>query len=414
MVPLAIPYQFFHSLRGRQCLGATTILIILVIISIAFPTFFAFKDVGHIFSGSQEKNIDIDPEFPSSNILQTLVLDRPPPIESLSLSCNWSPHDKANNTECVKLLWSRMHASVGGGAEARPSFRRWLFFGDSTMSKLFGRSPLKRILVGLSIKQINKACPMDFICTMRQASKCDLNGVFGIPYRPDRQWYPPNYTLGEGPLYGLENPYCNDCNGCKSQLAVCTNSKLSINKKRTCPDSTLKTLYYGGYISMEFARDVEIQSPNFGTSQENIALLFLNSTQWNQDLILRSFGPAACVVGGGFHDMALPNITLSRYIDNVKWYLRLLHPTCGHFIWVANNAPAASTQHRYKQSFNRTLEWNTAVRYMLENTTDLRYKSSFVDVFNASINAPHADNIHMNTTWYNALGSTLASLIPPL
>jgi hypothetical protein len=251
---------------------------------------------------------------------------------------------------------------------------------------------------------------MDFSCTKRQGRRCNLNGVFGIPYRSDRQWYPPNYTLGEGPMaYGLENPYCNDCDGCNSELIVCTS--LTINNNRTCPESTLKTLHYGGLISMEFARDVEIQSPNFGTSQENIALLFLNSTQWNQDLISSAFGPTACIIGTGIHDIALPNITLSRYIDNVKWYLRLLHPTCGHIIWVANTAPAASTQHLYTQGFNRTLEWNTAVRYMLESTTDFMHKSSFVDVFNASINFPHVDNIHMSSTWYNALGSTFASLI---
>jgi hypothetical protein len=316
------------------------------------------------------------------------------------LSCNWSPQERANNTECVKLLSSRMNAP----------FRRWLMFGDSTMSRLMRRSPLKSILLDRSIVQINKACPMDFSCTNRSGTRCNRNEVFGIPYRSDRQWYPPNYTLGEGPVkYGLENPYCNDCGGCNSELVVCTN--LTINNNRTCPESTLKKLHFGAYISMEFQRDVEIQSPNFGTSQENIALLFLNSTQWNHDLISSSFGPTACIIGAGFHDMQVRNITLSIFIDNVKWHLRLLHPTCGHFIWLANTAPQASTQHLHPQGFNRTLRWNTAVRYMLENTTDFMHKSSFIDVFNASISFPHNDNIHLHPTWYRALGSMFASLI---
>jgi hypothetical protein len=359
---------------------------------IALPTFFSFQDVGKMFSGSQEKNIN------SSNIIQALALDPPTIVERVALSCNWSPE---SNKECVELLSSRMNAS----------FRRWLIFGDSTMYQLTRASPLKRILVDRSIAEINTACPMDFSCTKRYASRCNLNGVFGIPYRSDRQWYPPNFTLGEGPVaYGLTNPYCNDCDGCSSELTVCTN--LTINSKRTCPESTLKTLHYGGYISMEFARDVEIQSANFGTSQENIAHFFLNSAQWKHDLILSSFGPTACIIGAGIHDIAVPNITLSRYIENVKWYLRLLNPTCGHFIWVANTAPQASTQHLHLQGFKRTLEWNTAVRYMLESTTDFMHKSSFVDVFNASISLPHTDNIHMHHTWYNALGSTFASLIP--
>jgi hypothetical protein len=249
---------------------------------------------------------------------------------------------------------------------------------------------------------------MDFSCKKHLGSRCNLNRVFGVPYRSGRQWSPPNYTLGEGPVtYGRNNPYCSDCTGCDSELIVCTN----LTTDPACPDSALKTLYYGGFISMEFARDVKMQSPNFGTSQENIALLVLNSTKWNQDLILSSFGPTACIIGAGFHDMGVPNITLSIYIYNVKWYLRLLHPTCGHFIWVANTAPAASTQHLHSQGSNRTLEWNTAVRYMLESTPDFMHKSSFMDVFNASISFPHADNIHMHPTWYRALGSTFASLI---
>jgi hypothetical protein len=93
-----------------------------------------------------------------------------------------------------------------------------------------------------------------------------------------------------------------------------------------------------------FARDVKMQSPDFGTSQESIAGLFLNSAQWSQDLILNSFGSAACVVGVGFHDMVNPNLTMSRFANNAKWRLCLLHPTCGHFTWSANAAPAASTQ----------------------------------------------------------------------
>jgi hypothetical protein len=51
-MPLAIPFRFFHSPRGK-CLGA--ILVILVIANIAlFPTFFAFEHVRQKFPGSQK------------------------------------------------------------------------------------------------------------------------------------------------------------------------------------------------------------------------------------------------------------------------------------------------------------------------------------------------------------------------
>jgi hypothetical protein len=372
-----MPPRFFDSLSGQcvhiRCLvGATTL-----VIAFAFLRFVLFEDVGQFHPGSQKNTTQ-------------------------PFSCNWSP--TAKHKECVNLLSSRMKASVGG---AEPSFRRWLFFGDSTMSKVFV-SPLKKVLLN---KSINKACPKDFSCETLIADRCNLNEYFGVPYRPDRRWSLPNYTLGEGPVaFGLNNSYCNDCAGCVSRFFVCT----KLNNTRTnkiCPDSALTTLRYGGYISMEFARDVEIQSPHYGTSQENIALLFLNTTKWNQDLIRSSFGPTACVIGAGIHDMILPNMTLSVFMHNVKWYLRLLHPTCGHFIWVANTAPRASTQHRYPQSFSRMLEWNAAIRHMLESTPDFMHKSSFLDVFEASISFLHKDNIHMDPSWYRALGEFFVSLI---
>jgi hypothetical protein len=393
-MPLAITSRIFRSPSRVLCLIGATILVILVFIAkLACLTHSELEDVRQHIYGSFS-------QIPNS--IQALSLDLP--TQRVSLSCNWSP--TSNNTQCVKLLSSRMKASALG---AEPSFRRWLFFGDSTMYILFKSSALRKILVDHSMDRITKTCPLDFSCTKYLGNRCNLNKVFGLQYRPERQWSPPNYTLGEGPVdHGLQHPYCHDCAYCYSELLACTRN---LSNNRTCPDSTLKTLHYGGFINMEFARDVKMQSPNFGTSQENIALLFLNSTQWNQDLILSSFGPTACIIGVGFHDMAIPSITMSRFIDNVKWYLRLLHPTCGHFIWLANTAPAASTENLYAQGFNRTLEWNMAVHDLLESAPDFRHKSSFVDVFNASISFPHADNVHMSGTWYRDLGATFASLI---
>jgi hypothetical protein len=321
------------------------------------------------------------------------------PMGPVNLSCEWSPN--INNTQCFELLSSRM----------KPSLRRWVFLGDSTMGHLFDMSSLRDILVHRAKDQIHDACPRDFSCEIRLANRCRLNEEFGLSYRHNQSWHPPNYTLGEGPiLYGLKNPYCSDCSVCYSAMLVCTNR--TNNNNRTCPDSVLQTLACGAYIAMEFARDVKIQSPQYATSQENIALGFLNSsTQWNQDSISSSFGPTACVISTGFHDIAVPNITKSLFIANVKWYLGLLHPACGHLIWLANTAPEARNPHRFPQTVNSTLEWNTAVRHLLENAPEWRHKSSFVDVFNASRTFPHQDHVHMDISWYEALGAMFASLI---
>ena len=146
-------------------------------------------------------------------------------------------------------------------------------------------------------------------------------------------------------------------------------------------------------------------------SQENIALGFLNSTQWNQDLISRAFGPAACIFGGGSHDARVPRASLGRFAANVKWCLRLLHPTCGHVTWVANAAPDPKTQHLHPQTHNDTSEWSAAIRHTLESTLDFRHKSTVVDAFDASIRFPHKVNVPVDHTLCKGLGEFFESLI---
>jgi len=38
-----------------------------------------------------------------------------------------------------------------------------------------------------------------------------------------------------------------------------------------CDDSNNKEFLHGGFISMEFAKDIELQTPEYLTTQENVA-----------------------------------------------------------------------------------------------------------------------------------------------
>jgi hypothetical protein len=160
---------------------------------------------------------------------------------------------------------------------------------------------------------------------------------------------------------------------------------------------------FGGYVSVEFARDVEIQSEEYTTTQENVAKYI--ERDWNIGAMIADFGRPICVVGTGFHDVAIiPKIQLVVYLENVRWYLDLLSPVCDHVVWVSNTCPATD---EHPQKREQTNEWNLAVRDLLME----RDHTSFIDVFAASIEFEHKDNLHMSNNWYDLLGKMFLKVI---
>ena len=58
-----------------------------------------------------------------------------------------------------------------------------------------------------------------------------------------------------------------------------------------------------------------------------------------------------------------------------------------------------------RQTQIRMREWNQRVNRMLNETQILpKNRITIVDVFEASVEHPHIDNIHMTNPWYQALG----------
>ena len=162
-------------------------------------------------------------------------------------------------------------------------------------------------------------------------------------------------------------------------------------------------MVHGGYVNVEFARDVEMQSSEFGTTQENIAA-FLDRT-YNQPELVQDFGRPICVVNAGHHDATIPNITKEKFLTNVEWYLNLLRPQCESIIWIASTAPMTD---EFVQTLNLTKAWNDGVRELLEQSSPvLRAKTAFVDGFESSRRFPHRDNIHMGWEWYQRLATLI-------
>ena len=409
--------------------------------------------------------------------------------------CVWSPSDQ---NDCRKLMAHRIGKKLGPKSK-----KRWLFFGDSTVAQFWHISSLDNNLVDLASMKWNERDRINnqerdssnncanismtnsssYHCEAKRIHQhCDLNEPFGLP-RPD-VWQLPNVSLGEGPLMIVaagaatttlenkktmttlsdvsntkvsdqlpeRNATCLGCRNCQSSFLSChimmqnqyqQQPVVSESQPSTTPciPATIRQKevqqlsLHGGYFAMPFTRDVVIQTPEARTTQENIVSYIQRQQLENQ--------PALCVVRVGLHDMALPNMTVSKFVTNVQWYLNLLlfsngaaPPTtpnnnnnnknknfgvCFHVIWLQNTAPQwkddndippGSPPHQL-QTAQRVRDYDTAVRDMISTSstssvvTDGRRLQDYVttiDVFAASKNWTHSDNIHMDSAWNRALG----------
>jgi len=204
-------------------------------------------------------------------------------------------------------------------------------------------------------------------------------------------------------------------NGCASNLLLCNLQNATHKCQQQQHDNgddvsanlekKSKIPVHGGFITVQFARDVVMQSPEFGTTQENV-VLFLNRT-YNRPELVQDFGRPICVLTAGIHDAVIPGITKEKFLANVEWYLNLLHPQCKALIWIASTVPKTD---RFEQKINVTKIWNDGVQEILERLPVLRGKVAFIDVFEASKRVHHQDNIHMSKEWYQRLASLIQNV----
>jgi len=373
--------------------------------------------------------------------------------------CIWSPSDQ---NDCKRLIAERFHQQAASNREISTTTvpSRWLFFGDSTVAQFWQTSSLENIMVDLGAAKLNEDSCNPFrprTCQSKHVhQQCDLNGPYGLPLPKVRQ--SPRTEAGEGPLLSTGyNTSCLGCKNCRSGFVVCEipndgsgdSNEDFVNRQKpplsSCPRRTL----HGGYFAMSFARDVVLQTPDHYTTQENILsyihnhlLLLLLLHQPSEDTHENKRVQSICVVRAGLHDMALPNMTISKYVTNVQWFLKLLlEEECWHIVWLQNAAPRwkndtdiplGSPPH-WCQTVERVRAYDLAVHDMIVSSvsssdhdqtgsnvtqidddvsiiTSLRDHVTTVDVFEASKDWTHTDNIHLSDDWNRALGMFFVKL----
>ena len=336
-----------------------------------------------------------------------------------NFSCKWSPWSDSEglvplvedlgigadigNTMCLNLLRDRLPPP-----QLQP--RRWLFLGDSTMSRLFQLSDLPKALVESPLEQLeqNEECYPHVTCQNMQGSRCELNDLFDLPY--PEHWVPPNRT----DLHGLEftgpvrfaasNPYCTDCSGCASNFVKC-NLMTNVSITEGCDEKSKRKFLYGGYISMEFAQDIELQTPEYLTTQENLGAYIHRF--WNTFSMVKEFGKPVCVLSAGIHETMIEGIQEDDYVKNVEFMLKQFTAVCDHIIWLGNTSPMSVDESVYDQTRDKMKSWDSAVEELIASKPQFFHVMSFVDVHDASLTWQHGDNIHMKDDWYQRLGNNL-------
>jgi len=220
----------------------------------------------------------------------------------------------------ISILWCAFHIAMGIDCDSlQLTTGRWNATSDEWLNGctrsfsgfdtfLNSSVPLRVIFLGDSnmlrtFSQFVRSAP----CVEgKHASRCTVVEYMNLQ-RADTS-IAPNLTI-EGPhVFGLTNPWCNDCSGCDAQLWHC-----SADRRHTFE-----------YISMEFYNDVEFQTKFSRTTQ---AAIFNEYVKEAVDSRL------VFVVSGGTHDMALPGFVPSLPAP-FRAFFSFLNKTQAPVLWM--------------------------------------------------------------------------------
>mmetsp|Transcript_6838 Transcript_6838/g.10245 ORF Transcript_6838/g.10245 Transcript_6838/m.10245 type:complete len:423 (+) Transcript_6838:138-1406(+) len=337
--------------------------------------------------------------------------------------CIYDPDD---HTECDEMLSTRLPRptkyQLPGPGNQLIDRQRWLFFGDSTMSRLYHHSNLKD---RLNPNKEQENCPAADITCLERDNKRDRcfprHSLFDFEH--PKEWIPPDPLKAEGPLtFYPENPICNECSSCNIYFHECSHVPREIETEIqvqsahvSCTNNS--TQVHGGFFTQNFARDVELQTPEFHTTQENYAAYI--SRTWNTPELVRDWGKPICVMREGMHNIINrairgmdKDVFDAKFTDNILWVLKTYQPVCQHFVWLGNTANGNETlanPFHFLQTMENMKQMDTEIKEVIESEPELRSMVSFIDVHDASLFRPHMDFVHMGSDWCTDLGNWLAS-----
>jgi hypothetical protein len=192
----------------------------------------------------------------------------------------------------------------------------------------------------------------------RAAPRCGL--LKYVNQTPTTTWFSPNSHQGPV-LYGAAHPFCSDCSNCLAYK--CANGH--------------------EYIPIEFTSDVTYQSVKHNSTQAIVADYLAEHPR------------NICLVNSGIHDQQL-KLSDKQFASSLKSYLQLLQRGCKRVIWLQTTAVLGKN---FAQSNDRIRRWNKIATNIAIDVVDTYQMSSPVSL--------HTDNVHLNSSYYNAVHELL-------
>lgn len=284
---------------------------------------------------------------------------RPMPLNCVSKPIEVVPTDKFCNWDtslagCYEMLEPTLNQ--------QPS---WVFLGDDGMAN---------IPYYLSTKW-----PFGNVNITSRRNPCQNLLYYRLP-PPDNGWTAPDPLKGEGPVgRGKERPYCMDSNSWNVKLRGDTN----VDR-------------YVEFLTVEFARDVSLQTLVTETTQKTIAYYLSREP------------PAVCIATAGLNDAAIqPPISEDLFIKNMDKYLALLQRTCHNVVWLSLHAIVESPD--TPQTNCQLRKWNSA---MLSAIASRNYDNVYViNVWDRSFYSDFHSPTRLGRTFYASLARLFRSLL---
>ena len=287
-------------------------------------------------------------------------------------TCSWKRYESQVSQDCIDLL-----------APIVENVRLWYFLGDSTMARPFRYCMIPKLQ--------NRSQTIKF-STQRSIRK--YLGISDDERLPKLN--PINNSMGEGPLSYVKAPYQFGCRTCQNRQLRFKKVSLSSSTLHQQDDvyenynigntntASFLNFSYAEFLTVEYARDVELASTTMATSQHTIARYM----QRNGEKLAIPKNQTACILSSGMHDLGIPNITTEMYIRNHVAMKQLLKGT-GCDIWIRLELTARG-YHSPEVGTNQWIfEWNEGIKRTMGSD---EYQ---IELFARSLNAQHSDGLHM-------------------
>ena len=278
----------------------------------------------------------------------------------------WQPFSCSLYTEHDQIPWKELVQQP----------LRLVMLGDSMMSRTIPEV----------VRQLEAVLQEQGVCKLiSTGARCgEASSILGLELPSSNRTITAGHILpgpNEGPtLYGAENPGCRDCSGCDAVFYKCAELRID-------------------FIAVEWARDVELQTSRFNTTQEVVT-----KEHFVKD------PPDLIIFNTGAHDLHLvPQREWVPYKTNLKWYAELLlSRNCHLFFVTSTHIQDALVPSPYNlHTTNQNIQHANCIAMTIMAELWIPYLDAYQMSSGDYPISVHTDGIHFDTVYYQQLSRVI-------